>query len=412
MAQCRCSIQNPISRGKGKSAVAKAAYNARDKIRDERTGELKNYSRSKDEVVFSGIFVDPKRNAPAWVQDREKLWNAASAAEKRKDAREAQEIILNLPHELTAEQRRFMLTDFVREHITRGTGRVADVNIHAAPKHGDDRNIHAHVLMTVREIGPEGFDGGKRLEADSKQILHWKQKWAERGAKELRKAGFEIEADRWAVGHLTLDRQRQAALERGDVAHAQSLDREPTKHLGPNVASMERKGVETDRGNVERETVSANLETAKLKSELAEIQKQIAAAEREAPLASTLAGSREIRERNAKREKPAPAETARGTLAGGDREKERPANDNLQRAEIRALAAMLQKQKGEEHGTPANDNEAAKERMLSVFRLRRKKKSNRQFHGINRQGRRIVKESLSKPPQAGADAPACGSHRP
>ena len=186
-----------------------------------RPGQLKNYSRSKDEVVFSGIFVDPKRNAPAWVLDREKLWNAASAAEKRKDAREAQEIILNLPHELTDEQRRFMLTDFVREPITRGTGRIADVNMHAAHKHGDDRNIHAHVLMTVREIGPEGFDG-KRLEADTKQVLHWKQKWAERGAKELRKAGFEIEADRWAVGYMDLPKQREEALKRGEyLTHEQ-----------------------------------------------------------------------------------------------------------------------------------------------------------------------------------------------
>jgi ATP-dependent exoDNAse (exonuclease V) alpha subunit len=236
---------------------------------------LKNYSRSKDEVVFSGIFVDPKRNAPAWVQDREKLWNAASAAEKRKDAREAQEIILNLPHELTDEQRRFMLTDFVREPITRGTGRIADVNMHAAHKHGDDRNIHAHVLMTVREIGPEGFDG-KRLEADTKQVLHWKQKWAERGAKELRKAGFEIEADRWAVGYMDLPKQREEALKRGDLAYAETLNREATKHLGPNVASMERKGIETDRGNAHREIQQRNEQArannAALKRELAEIQ--------------------------------------------------------------------------------------------------------------------------------------------
>jgi Relaxase/Mobilisation nuclease domain len=58
-----------------------------------------------------------------------------------------------------------------------------------------------------------------------------------------------------------------------------------------------------------------------------------------------------------------------GTLAGGDREKEQPrqhaANDNTARAEIRALAAMLQKQKSEERGAPVNDNEAVKERMLA-----------------------------------------------
>ena len=104
------------------------------------------------------------------------------AAEKRKDAREAQEMIVNLPHELTDEQRRFMLTDFVREQITRSTGRIADVNIHRPPEHGDDRNYHAHILMTVRDIGPDGFRQ-QRLEVTPEQILRWKEKWAERGAR-------------------------------------------------------------------------------------------------------------------------------------------------------------------------------------------------------------------------------------
>ena len=287
MAQYRLSVQKPISRGKGQSAIAKAAYNAREKITDERTGQVKNYARNKEDVIFSGIFLDTKRNAPEWAQDRAALWNAAVTAEKRKDAREAQEIILNLPHELTDQQRRYMLTDFVREQLTRNTGRVVDVNIHRPPMEGDDRNYHAHLLMTLREIGPDGF--GKRLpEMNPEQIERLREGWAERGAKELRKAGFEIEGDRWAVGHLSLDRQRQAALERGDLAHAEALDKEPTKHRGPGASAMERKGFETDRGSAERETVSANQEAAKLKRELAELDRQIAAAEREGMLVASL----------------------------------------------------------------------------------------------------------------------------
>jgi hypothetical protein len=287
MAQYRLSVQKPISRGKGQSGIAKAAYNAREKITDERTGQVKNYGRSKADVLFSGIFFDPKRNAPAWTQDRAALWNAAVTAEKRKDAREAQEVILNLPYELTGQQRRYMLTDFVREQMTRNTGRVVDVNIHRPPLQGDDRNYHAHLLMTLREIGPNGF--GKRLpEMTPEQIERLREKWAERGERELRKAGFEIEADRWAVGHLSLDRQRQAAIERGDLAHAETLDKEPTKHRGPGASAMERKGVETDRGSAERETANANQETSKLKRELAAIDRQIAAAEREGRLVSAL----------------------------------------------------------------------------------------------------------------------------
>ena len=87
MAQYRFEFQH-ISRGEGRSIVAKAAYNARDKIRDERTGELYNFTPAAADILFSGIFVDPKRNAPERVNDRARLWNAAAAAEKRKDARE------------------------------------------------------------------------------------------------------------------------------------------------------------------------------------------------------------------------------------------------------------------------------------------------------------------------------------
>lgn len=290
MAQFRLSVQKSISRGRGQSAIAKAAYNAREKITDERTGQVKNYGRSKADVLFSGIFLDTKRPAPAWAQDRAALWNAAVTAEKRKDAREAQEIILNLPYELTGQQRRYMLTDFVREQMTRNTGRVVDVNIHRPPLQGDDRNYHAHLLMTLREIGPNGF--GKRLpEMTPEQIERLREKWAERGERELRKAGFEVEADRWSVGHLSLAEQRQAAIERGDLAYAEMLDKEPTKHRGTGASAMERKGQETDRGSAERETADANQETAKLKKELADIDREIAAAEREDRLVSALAAA-------------------------------------------------------------------------------------------------------------------------
>ena len=122
--------------------------------------------------------------------------------------------------------------------------------------------------MTVREIGPDGFTG-KRLEVTPEQIKQWKEKWAERGAKELRKACFEIEANR-AVGHLDLDRQRQAALERGDLARAETLNHEATKHRGPAASAMERKGQETDRGKIDREKFTAAQETKKLRQSYAD----------------------------------------------------------------------------------------------------------------------------------------------
>jgi hypothetical protein len=149
--------------------------------------------------------------------------------------------------------------------------------MHKAPKHGDDRNIHAHILMTVREIGQDGFTG-KRLEVTPEQLDKWKEKWAARGAKELRKAGFALEADRWAVGHLTKERQRDAALKRLDLEHAATLIGAATKHLGPEAAAMERKGKGSDRSDTRREEVAASKELAKLKREMVAIEKQISVA--------------------------------------------------------------------------------------------------------------------------------------
>jgi hypothetical protein len=280
MSQYRFSLQKAVSRGKGQSAVAKAAYNAREQLHDERKdqftrdyGKPTKNSDGKDDILFTGIFLDTKLNPPEWAKERSQMWNAQVASEKRKDAREAQEIIVNLPWELTQKQREYMLTDFCRE-VTRGTRRIADANMHKAPKHGDDRNIHAHILLTVREIGQDGSTG-KRLEVTPEQLDNWKEKWAARGARELRKAGFSLEADRWAVGHLTKEKQCDAALKRLDLEHAATLTGPATKHLGPEAAAMERNGKGSNRSDIRREDLGAGQEMVKLKRELALIEKQI-----------------------------------------------------------------------------------------------------------------------------------------
>ena len=192
---------------------------------------------------------------------------------------------MNLPHELTPQQREFLVKDFVREALTRGSGRVVDVNIHDAPDHGDERNIHAHILITTRAIGPEGFEAKKLSDITPEQIEQWREKWAHMGARALERAGFKLEAERYREAHLDLERQSQAARERGDLAHAETLEnRQPAEHLGPAASALERRGEETALGNAEREITdrdeNARDELRALKQERAEIQKRIEATER------------------------------------------------------------------------------------------------------------------------------------
>jgi MobA/MobL family len=252
-----------VSRGKGQSAVAKAAYNSRENIRDERTGELKNYTRRAG-LLFSGIFA-PK-DAPEWANDRAALWNAVERREdeskRRTAAQLAREITIALPHELTDKQRQQLVTDFVREQFMR-RGMVADVNIHAPAAKGDQRNHHAHILLTMREIGPEGFGEKQRDWNSREQITKWRDAWERIQNRYLERYGHDSRVD-------------QRSLD------AQGVEREPTTHLGPQAHAMEKeKGVETERGKLHRENFDAAREIEKLKRELAEIDKLIARADRE-----------------------------------------------------------------------------------------------------------------------------------
>src|SRR3546814_6745653 len=99
-----------------------------------------------------------------WAQGRSALWNAAEAAEKRKDEKVAREYELGLPAELDAGQRRD-LGRAVAEDIRDRYGVAVDAAIHAPDDYGDDRNHHAHVMTTTRVVDADGL-GAKTRQLD------------------------------------------------------------------------------------------------------------------------------------------------------------------------------------------------------------------------------------------------------
>jgi len=106
----RCSIKI-ISRGKGKSAVATAAYRAGEKITNDFDGETHDYTR-KGGVVHTEILLPD--HAPAQYADHAVLWNAVEKIEKAKNAQLAREIELALPQELTREQGISLVREYVK----------------------------------------------------------------------------------------------------------------------------------------------------------------------------------------------------------------------------------------------------------------------------------------------------------
>ncbi|WP_343066718.1 MobQ family relaxase [Gellertiella hungarica] len=254
-----------ISRSSGRSATAAAAYRAGVLIEDRRTGQVHDYDR-RSGVVHAEIMAPEA--TPAWMTDRTALWNAVEIAEKRKDAQLSREVQLALPHELDAAQRLSMVRDYVR-HAFVARGMVADIAIHAPHRQGDDRNHHAHVMLTMREIAGDGFGKKDRTWNETSLIEHWRETWQDAVNQALERAGHASRVD-----HRNLEEQRVEAQEKAEKARAANdnaqervfelaairLDRDPEPKIGHIAMALERRGEQTDRGNLWREVVAHNLD--------------------------------------------------------------------------------------------------------------------------------------------------------
>ena len=152
----------------------------------------------KSDVLEKEILL-PK-DAPDWMGDREKLRNDVETAETRKDAQLSREINVALPKELNAEQNWNLLKDFVQKEFV-DQGMVADVAFHRGHKGGEEQP-HGHVMLSMREVTPEGFGGKVRAWNNKELLTTWCEHWAEHCNRELARQGFDFRID-----HRTLEAQ-------------------------------------------------------------------------------------------------------------------------------------------------------------------------------------------------------------
>ncbi|HEX5657655.1 MAG TPA: MobA/MobL family protein, partial [Polyangiales bacterium] len=159
-----------VTRAKGHSVVARAAYNARAKLYDERLGQWWDFARKRD---LDHREILAPAHAPAWVFDRERLWNAVEASEgRRKNAQTARSFIGSIPVELSQEAGRELVRNFIREEFV-ARGMVADVAIHESA-----HNPHFHVLLTLRELEGDGFARTKQRAWNERGLFQdWRVAW-------------------------------------------------------------------------------------------------------------------------------------------------------------------------------------------------------------------------------------------
>ncbi|WP_336975232.1 Ti-type conjugative transfer relaxase TraA [Sphingobium aromaticiconvertens] len=199
-----------ISRANGSSAVASAAYRSASELHDNRLGRDHDFS-NKTGVVHSEILLPT--GAPEHLSDRATLWNEVEAGEKRKDAQLAREVEFAIPRELDQSQGISLARDFVEKQFVE-RGMVADLNVHWDMGKDGQPKPHAHVMLSMREVGPKGF-GQKVRDWNSIALLkNWREAWETHVNARL--ADLDIDA---RIDHRTLE--------------AQGIDLEPQHKIGP-----------------------------------------------------------------------------------------------------------------------------------------------------------------------------------
>ena len=205
---------------KGKAA-AHAAYISRE-------GKYTGRERYEDlEATAAG-------NMPKWAEhEPAHFWNAADEHE-RANGSAYREIEVALPRELTPDQRRELVEDFVRREL--GDQHVYQWGIHnpkAALEKGEQP--HAHIMYSERRLdgierdpdqffkrynaknpergGAQKVSGGKTLGEMKHELLATRQRWAEVQNEHLVRCGHDTHVD-----HRSLNDQ--------------GIDRAPEKHLG------------------------------------------------------------------------------------------------------------------------------------------------------------------------------------
>jgi Ti-type conjugative transfer relaxase TraA len=199
-----------ISRASGSSAVASAAYRSASRLHDERIDRDHDFS-NKTGVVHSEVMLPD--GAAEQLGDRSTLWNAVEAGEVRRDAQLAREIEFAIPRELAQPDGIALAREFVAEEFV-ARGMIADLNVHWDIGVDGEPKPHAHVMLTMREVGEDGF-GAKVRDWNRTDLLeHWRGAWATHANTRMAELGIDAQID-----HRSFE--------------AQGIDLEPQHKIGP-----------------------------------------------------------------------------------------------------------------------------------------------------------------------------------
>ena len=253
-----CSIKI-VSRGKGKSAVAAAAYRSGEKLTNEWDGLTRDYTK-KGGVVHSEILLPA--HAPSAFSDRSTLWNSVELSEKSNNAQLAREVEIALPVELSREEQTRLVREYCSSQFV-SKGMIADFNLHDT----GGGNPHAHILLTMRPLDEKGAwlpkskkeyvldENGEKIRLPSGRYKTRKvdlMDWNNRENAEVWRRAWADLANDFLAQNNRPERIDHRSYER------QGIDQLPTVHVGVSATQMEKKGIVTERGELNRNIKAAN----------------------------------------------------------------------------------------------------------------------------------------------------------
>ena len=273
-ASTRFSI---VKRSRGQSAVEKASYISRSILVSEFDGQTYRPKYHED-LVYSEITLPP--NAPKEYADRATLWNAVELSEKGQKSQLARMLKASLPNDWSYELAEEVVRDYVQRNFV-DKGMCADWAIHDSENDKGQRNLHIHVLFTMRPLAENGEWGAKQkkiydLDENGKKIPVIDKKTGQQKVDKRNRKQWKCHT----ADSTDWNSKENAKMWRKDLADTinatneqlgialhwehrsfkeQGIDKEPTIHIGATANALERKGVQTERGNINREIVKRNM---------------------------------------------------------------------------------------------------------------------------------------------------------
>ncbi|MGE0971704.1 MobQ family relaxase [Klebsiella sp. WOUb02] len=195
-----------LKRSAGKSSCYLAAYNAREKIEDLRTGDVYDYSYRSD--LFHHCILAPEHTPYNIVENSAVLWNEIEQIEKRKDAQLSRYFDIAIPVELDNDAKIALVKNYCKRNFV-SKGMIADISFHDL----DGHNPHAHVMLTLREITPQGFGNKNRSWNEHDLMDEWRASWSRMSNRALERTGSANRMD-----HRSLSAQREEAIALANAA--------------------------------------------------------------------------------------------------------------------------------------------------------------------------------------------------